>query len=125
MGEAGLLGLLTPAEFGGSAGEGGEATAVTVLSEELARACGGIAVGALVSAYMAGPHLVRYGTTEQKQNWVEAHRGGDGRRGHRRHRARRGVGRRGHHDEGPPHRRGLGDRRPQDVHHQRRASPTC
>ncbi|MFC5063218.1 acyl-CoA dehydrogenase family protein [Actinomycetospora atypica] len=72
MGEAGLLGLLTPSEFGGSAGEGGEATAVTVLSEELARACGGIAVGALVSAYMAGPHLVRYGTTQQKQDWVEA-----------------------------------------------------
>jgi acyl-CoA dehydrogenase len=72
MGDAGLLGLLTPPEYGGSAGEGGEATAVTVLAEELSRACGGIAVGALVSAYMAGPHLVRYGTTEQKQHWVEA-----------------------------------------------------
>src|SRR5436305_3196271 len=44
MGDAGLLGLLTPPEFGGSAGEGGEATAVTVLAEELSHACGGIAV---------------------------------------------------------------------------------
>ncbi|WP_018331211.1 acyl-CoA dehydrogenase family protein [Actinomycetospora chiangmaiensis] len=71
MGAAGLLGLLTPAEFGGSAGDGGENTAVTVLAEELSRACGGIAVGALVSAYMAGPHLVRYGTPAQQQDWVE------------------------------------------------------
>lgn len=71
MGGAGLLGLLTPAEFGGSAGDGGENTAVTVLAEELSRACGGIAVGALVSAYMAGPHLVRYGTATQQQDWVE------------------------------------------------------
>ncbi|GAA4823020.1 acyl-CoA dehydrogenase family protein [Actinomycetospora corticicola] len=71
MGAAGLLGLLTPAEFGGSAGEGGENTAVTVLAEELSRACGGIAVGALVSAYMAGPHLVRHGTPAQQQDWVE------------------------------------------------------
>ncbi|MDL5159192.1 acyl-CoA dehydrogenase family protein [Actinomycetospora termitidis] len=71
MGDAGLLGLLTPAEFGGSAGDGGECTAVTVLAEELSRACGGIAVGALVSAYMAGPHLVRHGTPAQRQDWVE------------------------------------------------------
>lgn len=72
MGDAGLLGLLTPPDLGGSAGEGGECTAVTVLAEELSRACGGIAVSALVSAYMAGPHLVRYGTPEQQQRWVPA-----------------------------------------------------
>lgn len=72
MGEAGLLGLLTPPEHGGSAGSGGEATAVSVLAEELSRACGGIAVSALVSAYMAAPHLVRHGTPEQQQHWVPA-----------------------------------------------------
>ncbi len=72
MGDAGLLGLLTPAEHGGSAGEGGESLAITLLAEELSRACGGIAVSALVSAYMAGPHLVRYGTPEQQQHWVPA-----------------------------------------------------
>jgi acyl-CoA dehydrogenase len=72
MGDAGLLGLLTPPEYGGSAGEGGEATAVAVLAEELSRAAGGIAVGALVSAYMAGPHIVRHGTPEQRDRWVAA-----------------------------------------------------
>jgi acyl-CoA dehydrogenase len=77
MGDAGLLGLLTPPELGGSSGEGGEATAVAVLAEELTRACGGIAVSALVSAYMAAPHLVRYGTTEQQERWVAALAGGE------------------------------------------------
>jgi alkylation response protein AidB-like acyl-CoA dehydrogenase len=72
MGDAGLLGLLTPPDLGGSAGDGGEATAVTVLAEELSRACGGIAVSALVSAYMAAPHLVRNGTPEQQQHWAPA-----------------------------------------------------
>ena len=72
LGDAGLLGLLTPPELGGSFGEGGEATAVAVLAEELTRACGGIAVSALVSAYMAAPHLVRHGTTDQQERWVAA-----------------------------------------------------
>lgn len=72
MGDAGLLGLLTPPEFGGSAGDGGECTAVAVLAEELARACGGIAVSALVSAYMAAPHLVRHGTPAQQERWLAA-----------------------------------------------------
>lgn len=70
MGDAGLLGLLTPPSFGGSAGDGGESTAVAVLAEELSRASGGIAVGALVSAYMAAPHLVRHGTPAQQDRWV-------------------------------------------------------
>lgn len=72
LGGAGLLGLLTPEDLGGSSGSGGEATAVAVLAEELSRACGGIAVSALVSAYMAAPHIVRYGTTEQRERWVAA-----------------------------------------------------
>ncbi|WP_232668207.1 acyl-CoA dehydrogenase family protein [Pseudonocardia sp. TRM90224] len=67
LGAASLLGLVTPEEFGGS---GGDALAVAVLSEELARASGGIAVTALVSAYMAGPHLVRSGSPEQKRRWL-------------------------------------------------------
>ena len=43
-----------------------------MLAEELTRACGGIAVSALVSAYMAAPHLVRHGTTDQQERWVAA-----------------------------------------------------
>lgn len=67
LGAAGLLGLVTPEEFGGSAGD---ALAVAILAEELTRASAGIAVTALVSAYMAGPHLVRNGTDEQRKRWL-------------------------------------------------------
>ena len=67
LGAAGLLGLVTPAEHGG--GEG-DALAVALAGEELARASGGIAVTALVSAYMAGPHLVRSGSRAQQERWL-------------------------------------------------------
>lgn len=69
LGAAGLLGLVTPVEQGGA---GGDALAVALLAEELSRASGGIAVTALVSAYMAGPHLVRHGTPAQQERWVGA-----------------------------------------------------
>ncbi|GAB5003804.1 acyl-CoA dehydrogenase family protein [Mycobacterium avium subsp. hominissuis] len=74
LGAAGLLGLMTPEEYGGS---GGDALAVAILAEELTRASGGIAVTALVSAYMAAPHLVRNGTDEQRQRWLAALAGGE------------------------------------------------
>lgn len=74
LGTAGLLGLVTPSELGGA---DGDALAVALLSEELARASGGIAVTALVSAYMAGPHIVRDGSPEQQQRWVAALAGGE------------------------------------------------
>jgi acyl-CoA dehydrogenase/citronellyl-CoA dehydrogenase len=67
LGAAGLLGLVTPVEFGGSEGD---ALTVALLAEELARACGGIAVTALVSAYMAGPHIVRSGSPAQQERWL-------------------------------------------------------
>ena len=67
LGAAGMLGLVAPEEFGGSAGD---ALAVALLAEELTRASGGIAVTALVSAYMAAPHLIRHGTAEQKDRWL-------------------------------------------------------
>ena len=67
LGAAGLLGLLTPEEHGGS---GGDQLAVALLAEELARASGGIAVSALVSAYMAAPHIVRYGSAEQQAAYL-------------------------------------------------------
>jgi acyl-CoA dehydrogenase len=69
LGDAGLLGLLTPAEFGG---DDGDSLAVALLAEELAKASGGLAVTALVSAYMAGPHIVRYGTDAQRQQYLPA-----------------------------------------------------
>jgi acyl-CoA dehydrogenase len=67
LGGAGLLGLMTPEEYGGS---GGDQLAVVLLAEELARACGGIAVSALVSAYMAGTHIVYYGGAEQRARYL-------------------------------------------------------
>src|SRR5882672_7270066 len=67
LGAAGLLGLCTPEEHGGTEGD---SLAIALLSEELARASGGIAVTALVSAYMAGPHLVRHGSAVQQQRWL-------------------------------------------------------
>lgn len=67
FGSAGVLGLITPEDSGGS---GGDALAVALVAEELARASGGIAVSALVSAYMAGSHVVRFGSEAQKQRWL-------------------------------------------------------
>ncbi len=68
LGEAGLLGLGHPEENGGS-GTGGH-LAIAILSEELARASGGIAITPLVSAYMAAPHLAKFGTAEQRRRYL-------------------------------------------------------
>ena len=67
MGSAGLLGLAIGEEDGGG---GGDALAMMVLSEELARASGGIAITALVSGYMAAPHIARFGTAEQRARYL-------------------------------------------------------
>ena len=67
MGAAGLLGLAIGEEDGGG---GGDALAIMVLSEELARASGGIAVTALVSGYMSAPHIARFGTAEQRARYL-------------------------------------------------------
>jgi acyl-CoA dehydrogenase/citronellyl-CoA dehydrogenase len=67
LGSAGLLGLITPEAHGGADGDG---LAVALLAEELARASGGIAVTALVSAYMAAPHVIRHGTPAQRDRWL-------------------------------------------------------
>ncbi len=67
MGGAGLLGLSIAEEYGGG---GGDALAVVVLAEELARASGGIAVTALVSGYMSAPHIAQFGTAEQRARYL-------------------------------------------------------
>ncbi len=67
MGSAGLLGLAIGEEDGGG---GGDSLAMMVLSEELARASGGIAVTALVSGYMAAPHIARFGTAGQRARYL-------------------------------------------------------
>lgn len=67
MGTAGLLGLAVSTQDGGG---GGDALAITLLSEELTRASGGIAVTALVSGYMAGPHIATHGTDHQRAQYL-------------------------------------------------------
>jgi acyl-CoA dehydrogenase/citronellyl-CoA dehydrogenase len=67
MGSAGLLGLAVPEEYGGGAGD---SLAIVVLSEELARASGGIAVTALVTGYMSTPHIAKFGTGAQRARYL-------------------------------------------------------
>ncbi|MDQ4115102.1 MAG: acyl-CoA dehydrogenase family protein [Actinomycetota bacterium] len=67
MGKAGLLGLMTSEELGGS---GRDELAVAIVASELARAAGGVAIGALVSAYMAGTHIVDNGSDEHRERWA-------------------------------------------------------
>lgn len=67
MGAAGLLGLAVPEEDGGSAGD---SLAIVILAEELTRASGGIAITALVSAYMAMPHIAKFGTPAQRARYL-------------------------------------------------------
>jgi acyl-CoA dehydrogenase len=67
MGTAGLLGLAAGEEDGGGAGD---SLAIAILAEELTRASGGIAITALVSAYMAMPHITRFGTPAQRGRYL-------------------------------------------------------
>ncbi|MBA3605364.1 MAG: acyl-CoA dehydrogenase family protein [Acidimicrobiia bacterium] len=68
-GAAGLLGLAVDEDDGGSPGD---ALAITLFAEEMARASGGLAVSALVSGYMAGPHIAAYGTPAQRARYLPA-----------------------------------------------------
>jgi acyl-CoA dehydrogenase len=74
LARAGLLGVGQPEEYGGT---GGGVLALTILSEELARSSGGLAITPLVSSYMAGPHLARFGTDEQKERYLRPILGGE------------------------------------------------
>jgi acyl-CoA dehydrogenase/citronellyl-CoA dehydrogenase len=67
LARAGLLGVGHPEQHGGT---GGGVLALAILAEELSRSSGGLAVTPLVSAYMAAPHLARFGTEEQKDRWL-------------------------------------------------------
>ena len=68
MGELGYLGLHYPLEYGG---QGGDYFASVVLSEEMARSrCGGLGMAVAVQTDMATPPILKFGTEEQKQQYL-------------------------------------------------------
>src|SRR5947208_3219149 len=68
MGELGLLGLDKPERYGG---QGGGYYTSLVLAEEIVHArSGGLAMGIAVHTDMAMPPILKFGTEEQKQEWV-------------------------------------------------------
>jgi len=75
LGEMGILGIRVPEEYGGS---GLDIMASVAMAEELARSTfGGFTITVLVHTDMASPHLVRYGTEEQKERWLPGIVSGD------------------------------------------------
>jgi acyl-CoA dehydrogenase len=70
MGALGWLGLMHPAEYGGS---GADMLTNVVWQEALSRCTsGGAIITVLVHTDMASPHLVNAGTPEQMQRWLPA-----------------------------------------------------
>ena len=68
LGELGLLGIRFPEEFGGS---GADMKMTVAFVEELARCRSrGVVMGILVHTDMSSPHLVKYGTEEQKREYL-------------------------------------------------------
>src|SRR5438094_6932605 len=68
MGELGFLGLDKPEQYGG---QGGDYYTSLVLAEELVHSrSGGLAMGIAVHTDMAMPPILKFGTEEQKQEWV-------------------------------------------------------
>ncbi|MCL2770211.1 MAG: acyl-CoA dehydrogenase family protein [Solirubrobacterales bacterium] len=68
MGELGFLGLDKPEQYGG---QGGDYFSAMVLAEEITNAnSGGLAMALAVQTDMAMPPILRFGTEEQKQQWL-------------------------------------------------------
>jgi acyl-CoA dehydrogenase/citronellyl-CoA dehydrogenase len=68
LGDLGLLGIGFPEPLGGT-GET-DSVAMVIVAEELTKASAGIAITALASAYLGGPYLAKFGTPEQKRNYL-------------------------------------------------------
>src|SRR5207244_13402583 len=68
FGELGFLGLRYPPEYGG---QGGDYFSAVVLSEEMSKAgLRGLAMAVDVESEIATPPVFRFGTEEQKQEWL-------------------------------------------------------
>lgn len=70
MGELGLLGLVVPEEYGGSAGSGGGFTSLCVAIEELGRVDQSIGITLEAGVGLGINPILSYGTDEQKQRWL-------------------------------------------------------
>jgi acyl-CoA dehydrogenase len=68
LAQQGFLGIGFPEPLGGS-GEA-DSLALAIVSEELAKASGGIAITPLASAYLGGPYLAKFGTPEQQRRYL-------------------------------------------------------
>ena len=68
MGDLGFLGLRYPTEYGGQGGDWGHAI---VLAEEMARCrSGGVGMAVAVQSEMATPPILKFGTEEQKREYL-------------------------------------------------------
>ncbi|MFY9586764.1 MAG: acyl-CoA dehydrogenase family protein [Actinomycetota bacterium] len=68
MGDAGFLGLSYPEQYGGS---GGDYISTLVLKEEMVRVgSGGVGMAVAVQTDMATPPIFKFGTEEQKQEYL-------------------------------------------------------
>lgn len=74
MGEAGLMGVTTPEEFGG-AGQG--LLAMTIVLEEVARHCGGTALMLAAHNGLCSGHLKIAGNEQQKKKYLPKLAGGE------------------------------------------------
>jgi acyl-CoA dehydrogenase len=68
LAQQGFLGIGFLESLGGS-GEA-DSLALAIVSEELAKASGGIAITPLASAYLGGPYLAKFGTLEQQRRYL-------------------------------------------------------
>ena len=66
--QQGFLGIGFPESLGGS--READSLALAIVSEELAKASGGIAITPLASAYLGGPYLAKYGTPQQQHRYL-------------------------------------------------------
>jgi acyl-CoA dehydrogenase len=66
-GEAGLLGVFVPQEYGGP---DADPLAIMIVSEELGRSPAGAAVGSCLNGDMTTRFMVDYGTEAQKRHWL-------------------------------------------------------
>ena len=117
MGELGLFGLPFPEEYGGM---GGDYFALCLALEELARVDSSVAITLEAAVSLGAMPIYRFGTEEQKREWLPRLCAGRGARRVRADRAGRRVGRRRARrttarsaTDGR-----VGDQRHQGVHHQ-------